>query len=185
MSATPASPAAQLRFTQTELDMLAKTADALTAYLGRPVLAEVDADEDGAEWVTFGSTLDVKDPHAAPSGLAAPQEGASAVERPGGKKDRSAGDEDRLHVQLGGKEARLLGQSGGLPESADAYDCLYLLAIQLSANKGERFVKIDEDGEESAWSDELADVLPFSLDEEELPPLEDDDEDEEEDDDQA
>jgi hypothetical protein len=119
------------------------------------VLAEVDADEDGAEWVTFGSTLD--------------------------EKDRSAADEDRLHVQLGGKEARLLGQSGGLPESADAYDCLYLLAVQLSANEGERFVKIDEDGEESAWSDVLAEVLPFSLDEEELPPLEDDEEDEDDD----
>jgi len=134
--------------------MLAKTADALTAYLGRPVLAEVDADEDGAEWVTFGSTLD--------------------------EKEQSAADENRLHVQLGGKDARLLGQSGGLPESGDAYDCLYLLAIQLSANEGERFVKIDDDGEESAWSDVLAEVLPFSLDEEELPPLE-DEEDEDED----
>ena len=154
MSATSSPPSAPLRFTQAELDTLAKTADALTAYLGRPVLAEVDADEDGAEWVTFGSTLD--------------------------EKERSATDEDRLHVQLGGKDARLLGQSGGLPESADAYDCLYLLAIQLSANEGERFVKIDDDGEESAWSDVLAEVLPFSLDEEELPPLE-DDEDEDED----
>ena len=159
MSASSSSPSAPLRFTQAELDMLAKTADALTAYLGRPVLAEVDADEDGAEWVTFGSTLD--------------------------EKDRSAADEDRLHVQLGGKEARLLGQSGGLPESADAYDCLYLLAIQLSANEGERFVKIDDDGEESAWSDVLSEVLPFSLDEEELPPLEDDEDDDDEDEDKA
>lgn len=152
MSATSSS--APLQFTQAELDMLAKTADALTAYLGRPVLAEVDADEDGAEWVTFGSTLD--------------------------EKEQPAADENRLHVQLGGKDARLLGQSGGLPESGDAYDCLYLLAIQLSANEGERFVKIDDDGEESAWSDVLAEVLPFSLDEEELPPLE-DEEDEDED----
>ena len=152
MSATSFPSPAPLRFTQAELDILAKTADALTAYLGRPVLAEVDTDEDGAQWVTFGSTLD--------------------------EKDRSAADEDRLHVQLGGKDAHLLGQRGGLPESADAYDCLYLLAIQLSANEGERFVKIDSDGEESAWSDELAEVLPFSLEEEELPPLEDDDEDE-------
>lgn len=156
MSATPTSPIAPLRFTQAELDMLAKTADALTAYLGRPVLAEVGADEDGAEWVTFGSTLD--------------------------EKDKSASDEDRLHVQLGGKDARLLGQSGGLPESADAYDCLYLLAIQLSAGEGERFVKIDDDGEESAWSDDLAEVLPFSLAEEEPAPFDDDEEDDDEDD---
>lgn len=147
------SPFASLRFTQAELDMLAKTADALTTYLGRPVLAEVDVDEDGAEWVTFGSTLD--------------------------EKEKSAQDEDRLHVQLGGKDSRLLGQSGGLPESADAYDCLYLLAIQLSANEGERFVKIGDDGEETAWSDVLSDVLPFSLEEEELPPLEDDEDEDE------
>ena len=159
MSATPTSPAAPLRFTQAELDMLAKTADALTAYLGRPVLAEIGTDEDGAEWVTFGSTLD--------------------------EKDKSAGDENRLHVQLGGKQARLLGQSGGLPESADAYDCLYLLAVQLSASEGERFVKIDNDGEESAWSDDLAEVLPFSLAEEDLPPLEDDEDDDEDGEDDA
>ena len=152
MSASSSPPSATLRFTPAELDMLAKTADAMTAYLGRPVLAEVDTNEDGEEWVTFGSTLD--------------------------EKDRSAADEERLHVQLGGKDARLLGQSGGLPESADAYDCLYILAIQLSATEGERFVKIDSDGEESAWSDDLVEVLPFSLTEEDLPPLEDDDEDE-------
>ncbi|HEY0297310.1 MAG TPA: hypothetical protein VGC69_18425 [Bordetella sp.] len=155
MPTPPSSPAAAPRFTQAELDMLAKTADALTAYLGRPVLAEVGVDEDGVEWVTFGSTLD--------------------------EKDKSAGDEEHLHVQLGGKDARLLGQSGGLPESADTYDCRYLLAIQLSATEGERFVKLDGDGEECAWSDELAEVLPFSLEEEELPPL-DDDEDEDDDD---
>ena len=156
MSATSSSLAAQLRFTQAELDMLAKTADALTAYLGRPVLAEVDVDEDGVEWVTFGSTLD--------------------------EKDRSAADENRLHVQLGGKEARLLGQSGGLPESGDAYDCLYLLAIQLSASEGQRFVKIDGEGEEAAWSDVLSEVLPFSLQEEELPPLDDEEDDDEDND---
>jgi len=145
------SAAHPLSFTQPELGMLAKTADALTTYLGRPVLAEVDVNDDGAEWVTFGSTLD--------------------------EKEKAADEEERLHVQLGGKNARLLGQSGGLPESTEAYDCLFLLAIQLSAVEGERFVKIDHDGEESAWSDELSEVLPFSIVDEELPPP-DDDEDE-------
>jgi hypothetical protein len=144
-------PTPALRFTQPELDMLTRTADALSAYLGRPVLAEVDTGDDGAEWVTFGSSL-----------------------------DRNASAEDEaLRVQLGGKDARLLGQSGGLPPSDEPYDCRYLWAIQLSSTEGERFVKIDADGEESAWSDNLADVLPFSLEEEELPPL-DDEEDEDE-----
>ena len=51
----------------------------------------------------------------------------------------------------------------------DTYDCLYLWAIQISLNEGERFIKLDHDGEESAWSDNLEDVLPFALTEEPLP----------------
>ncbi|MNR52926.1 hypothetical protein D3C85_1728510 [compost metagenome] len=50
-------------------------------------------------------------------------------------------------------------------------------------NEGERFIKLDHDGEESAWSDSLEDVLPFALTEEPQPePTEDEDEDEDEDD---
>jgi len=155
MSASATPPASYSRFSQQELDMLAKTADAMSAYLGQPVLAEVAAGEEGMEWVTFGVPLD-------------------AAQEP---------DEERLHVQLGGSGARLLGQRGGLPDSAEAYDCLYLWAIQISAAEGERFVKLDQDGEEAAWSDMLADVLPFSLEEEPLPdPDEDEDEEEDEDD---
>lgn len=149
-----ASSMPALRFAQTELDMLAKTADALSAYLGQPVLAEVGTSDEGAEWAAFGTPFD----------------------------EGEAADTQRPRVQLGGLGARLLGQSGGLPESDQPYDCLFLWAVQLSAVEGERFVKIDADGEESAWSDELAEVLPFSLAEEPLPPLEDDEDDDEEDD---
>ncbi|WP_144636628.1 hypothetical protein [Bordetella genomosp. 13] len=154
MSASATPPASLARFSPSEIDMLAKTADAMSAYLGQPVLAEVGTDEAGLEWVSFGMPLAEDD---------------DAEEQP-------------LHVQLGGTGTRLLGQRGGLPESADPYDCLFLWAIQISTNEGERFVKIDQDGEESAWSDELVDVLPFSLQDEALPPDDEDYDDEDEDD---
>ncbi|WP_459617165.1 hypothetical protein [Bordetella sp. 2513F-2] len=152
-SATPPTPSS--RFSEQELDMLARTADAMSAYLGKPVLAEVDQDEDGNEWVTFGVPLD---------------------------RDAKPGEE-QVRVQLGGDAARLLGQRGGLPD-ADAYDCLYLWAVQLTQEPGERFVKIDQDGEASAWSDALADVLPFALSDAPLEPGDLDDEDDEDEDDE-
>lgn len=157
MSASAQPSAAPLRFTPADLDMLAKTADALSAYLGQPVLAEVNTAEEGVEWVAFGVAL-----------------------------DDSAEDEDaRPHVQMGGAGARLLGGRGGLPDIAtQTYDCLYLWAIQLSSIEGERYIKLDQEGEECAWSEVLADVLPFDLSEttDDLDALDDDDEDDEDDD---
>jgi hypothetical protein len=146
-------------FQTAELDMLAKTADALSAYLGKPVLAEVNSSEDGLEWVIFGMPLEKNAP-----------------------KDENEYDPARgQRVQMGGPDARLLGSRGGLPDTdEEAYDCLYLLAIQITPIEGERFVKLNQDAEESAWSDTLADVLPFALSDEDLCPL---DEDELEDDD--
>jgi len=140
-------------FSAPELDMLAKTADALSAYLGKPVLAEVVLGDEGTEWVTYGVPMD----------------------------ENAKVDEEQIHVQLGGPGARILGNRGGLPQSDDdTYDCLYLWAVQISLNDGERFIKLDQDGEESAWSDNLEDVLPFALSEE--PQANPDEEEEEEDD---
>ena len=153
MSASATPPASLTHFSPPELDMLAKTADALSAYLGKPVLAEVVLGEEGTEWVTYGVPMD----------------------------EKAETDEEQTHVQMGGPGARLLGNRGGLPQSDDdTYDCLYLWAIQISLNDGERFIKLDHDGEESAWSDNLEDVLPFALTEEPQP---DPDEEEEEEDD--
>jgi hypothetical protein len=148
--------------------MLAKTADALTAYLGKPVLAEVGTSEEGTEWVTFGIPL---------------QEGAA-------EESGKEGADEPVHVQMGGPDARLLGARGGLPAADDeSYDCLYLWAIQITLSEGERFVKLDHDGEESAWSDSLEDVLPFVLNDGGLAAVDgelmfsaDDDEDEDDDD---
>ena len=47
MSASATPPASLTHFSASELDMLAKTADALSAYLGKPVLAEVVLGDDG------------------------------------------------------------------------------------------------------------------------------------------
>lgn len=127
---------APLVFTSEELDMLGRTADALSAYMGKPVLAEViDATETGFEWVLFALPLETNDD-------------AREV----------------VAVQVGGTGSRILGHKGGL-EIADGeiYQCRYLWAIQLSDIEGVRFIKVDEEGDEVAWSDDLNTMLPFAL----------------------
>ncbi len=135
MSASATPPTTLTHFSAPELEMLAKTADALSAYLGKPVLAEVGLGDEGTEWVTFGVPLD----------------------------EKATTSDEQIHVQLGGPGARLLGSQGGLTIPDDTFDCLYLWAIQISLTEGERFIKLDQEGEESAWSDNLDDMLPFAL----------------------
>src|SRR5690606_14237158 len=111
MSASATPPASLTHFSAQELDMLAKTADALSAYLGKPILAEVVLGDEGTEWVSFGMPV-----------------------------DQNAPDDEQPHVQLGGPQSRLLGNRGGLnPTDRDTYDCLYLWAIQITLAEGERF----------------------------------------------
>lgn len=125
-----------LVFTADELDMLGRTADALSAYMGKPVLAEViDPEETGFEWVLFAIPLDVSDDA-----------------------------ENITIVQVGGQGSRVLGNAGGLDMSeGDVFDCEYLWAIQLSDLEGVRFIKVDHEGEETGWSDDLRDLLPFVI----------------------
>ena len=132
MSAT--SP--NLTFTDEELDLIGRTADALSAYMGKPVLAEViDAEETGYEWICFAVPLETE-----------------------------SSTDDIVVVQVGGAGARILGNKGGLDmDAADIYDCEYLWGIQLSDLEGVRFIKVDHEGEEVAWSDDLRTVLPFML----------------------
>lgn len=132
MSSIPAP----LVFTQEEIDLIGRTADALSAYMGKPVLAEIiDAAETGFEWVVFAVPLE-------------------------DKTDES----DMVIVQVGGPDGRLVGQKGGLELEADtAYHCQYLWAIQLTDIEGVRFIKLDGEGEEIGWSDDLASLLPFAL----------------------
>jgi hypothetical protein len=153
----PPSPTPPLVFNAAELDLLGRTADALSAYMGKPVLAEViDAAETGFEWVIFAIPLaddDTEDNHIA--------------------------------VQIGGPGARILGNAGGLSiDSGDVYSCEYLWAIQLSPLEGVRFIKVDQEGNEIAWTDDLRELLPFALtDEPSSDDLEDDELDPDDDDD--
>ncbi len=146
--------APDLVFTADELETLGRTADALSAYLGRAVLAEViDAEETGFEWAIFAVPLD---------------------------KDE---DESKFTVvQIGGEGARVLGNRGGLePDDMSVYACRYLWAVQLSDAEPVRFIKVDEEGEEVAWTETLEELLPFALKDDAFAP---DDEDDEDDDDQ-
>lgn len=133
MSHTQETP---LVFTADELDLIGRTADALSAYMGKPVLAEIiNADETGFEWVLFAVPLDVEDQA-----------------------------DDLVIVQVGGPDARIIGNQGGLViADGEVFECEYLWAIQLSDLEGVRFIKVDQEGDEIAWSEQLRDVLPFVM----------------------
>lgn len=135
MSDSPRSPDT-LRFTDPELDTLARTADAMSAWIGKPVLAQVvDAAETGYEWVVFAIPLL---PH----------------------QDTS----DITVVQVGGPDTRIIGSQGGLNLAEnELYDCEYLWAIQLSDLQGVRYIKIDDTGEEVAWTNDLTEIIPFDV----------------------
>jgi hypothetical protein len=151
----PSTKDIALVFTPDELDLLGRTADALSAYMGKPVLAQViDAEETGFEWVIFAIPLGV---------------------------DEDV--EDQVVVQIGGAGARVLGNQGGLIlADGDVFDCDYLWAIQLSDLEGVRYIKVDQEGDEIAWTDDLKEILPFAV-LDELPPEDEDENDDEEDDD--
>lgn len=132
-----AMPPPLLTFTPTETDLLARTADALCAWLGKPVLAEIVAQpEEGFEWALFAVPLTPQDDP----------------------------DDEAARVQVGGPGARVLGSQGGLNlADGQAVDCHLLWAVQLSDALDSRFIKVDATGEEVAWSDDLGDLLPFNL----------------------
>lgn len=129
---------ALLSFTPDEILRLGHTADALCAYLGKPVVAEIVAEPDeGFEWVLFAIPLGPQDTN-----------------------------EEIVHVQVGGPGARVLGSQGGLNfRDGRPLDCQLLWAIQLSAEVDSRFIKVDAHGDEAGWSDELGELLPFGLEE--------------------
>ncbi|NYT58878.1 hypothetical protein H0A65_08070 [Alcaligenaceae bacterium] len=133
MSTNETSP---LVFTDEELDLLGRTADAMSAYMGKPVLAEImDADETGFEWVIFAVPLDIQD-----------------------------NPDDHVVVEIGGANARYAGNTGGMTmKEGDVFDCEYLWAIQLSDLEGVRYIKVDHEGDEIAWTDRLQDILPFIM----------------------
>jgi len=124
-----------LCFTDDELDVFARVADAMTANLGKPVLAEIVAeDEIGAQCVLFALPL-----------------------QPG------EADDDVVKVSLGGAQARFVGNCGGLAIDDEALECALLWAVQRSNLGGVRFIRLDAQGEEVAWGATLAEILPFAI----------------------
>lgn len=128
------------KFTSEEVELLAKTADALSAYLGKPVLAEIDETDEGYEWIAFATPLEVNKP----------------------------ADPQAVLMTMGGPGARLIGVSALLEDFKQVvYECEFLWGIQI----GEpplRFTRIDYQGEEVDWSEDLVMLLPFGLDDDDL-----------------
>lgn len=131
------SPDPDLVFTQEEIDLIGHTADALSAYMGKPVLAEImDADETGAEWVAFGIPLAI---------------------------DGTIDEDSTVLIQLGGPGARYAGNRGGLDTGDDIYDCECLWIVQLSDDESARYVKVDPLSQEYVAGNELRELLPFDV----------------------
>ena len=119
--------------------MLGRTADALSAYMGSVVLAEVGRNED-TEWVIFGRAI--------------------------GEDEEI--EKDILHVQMGGPGTKVLGQQGGLNATSERFDCAFLWAVEITDDPDDRFVRLDQDGEVFDAASELSTLLPFSLEEPEV-----------------
>lgn len=132
-------PQHSLKFSDPEIRMLGSTADALSAYMGAAVLAEI-GDTDGAQWVIFARALDQ---HVEPA-------------------------ESIVHVQMGGPGSVVLGQCGGLATDEISYDCELLWAIEITDDPEDRFVRLTPEGEAFDAAAELAELLPFSLAEPEI-----------------
>lgn len=163
MATQPSS--SPLGFSEAELALLARTADALTAFTGRPVLAETGITDD-VPWVVFGVPL-----------------------HPDDEEDDESNDETIVWKMGSAPGVEWVGNAGGLaPRPDDIFECQLLWAIQITPVEGERFIKLDEHGEVVAWSDDLSDLLPFVVDgewrDDVLLVPEDDDDDDEDDDDQ-
>jgi len=125
-----------LTFSNTEIELLARTADALSAYIGKPVLAEImDAEETGYEWVAFAIPLDIN-------------EDASNIPV----------------IQIGGANTRLIGSQGGVHlDTNETYSCRFLWAIQCADIGPIRYIKVNQEGDEIGWAEELIELLPFDF----------------------
>lgn len=140
----------KLKFTPEEADLIGRTADALSAYMGKPVLAEIVTEDPEFEWALFAIPLQ-------------PEE------------------DDGVFVQVGGHKSKILGNAGGLDLSdGKPIDCELLWAIQLTNQENIRFIKVDTTGEEVAWTETILEMLPFDLQEPQLPSEDESDDDESE-----
>lgn len=136
-----------LLFSTEDIELLARTADALSSYLGKPVLVEVvSAAETGFEWAVFAIPLDINED-----------------------------DSDIPVVQIGGANTRLLGSQGGVQVNEnETYTCRLMWAIQRTEDEDVNYIKVNHEGDENGWGETLQDVLPFDLSSDPLADDEDD-----------
>lgn len=142
-----------LVFTQEEIELIGHTADAMSAYMGKPVIAEIMGAEDtGAEWAAFGIPLGIDD---------------------------EIDEDSTVVIQLGGPDAHYAGNRGGIDDK-DAYSCECLWIIQLSDDEDARYLKVDPLTQEYEASGDLRELLPFNISDESFTAeaLEDSDDDE-------
>lgn len=127
---------AALVFSTEDIELLARTADALSSYLGKPVLVElIDASETGFEWAIFAIPLDINED-----------------------------DNDIPVVQIGGANAQLLGSQGGVHVNEnETYTCRFMWAVQRTDLDPVKYIKVNHHGEENAWGETLQEILPFDL----------------------
>ena len=83
---------------------------------------------------------------------------------------------------MGGPGSRLVSESSDLENPEDEiYACEFLWGIQITDIENARFVRIDFEGEEVEWGDDLEEMLPFGMKEPEPgEQVEDDEEDDDE-----
>ena len=164
-------------FTDDELEVLAKTADVLSAWTGKCVLCEKNITDEGVELAIFAQVLDQDD--IGQTADADEAEEAHAIE------DKEEGQ----FLLLGGADSSILGNAGGLSDiNTQVYECRLLFSIMFNAEEGqfaERFILVNDEFELVTSSDELEELVPFSLREvDDLDDWDDDDWDDHDDDDE-
>ncbi|WP_028357035.1 hypothetical protein [Brackiella oedipodis] len=122
-------------FSQNELNLLADTADALTAWTGQAVICSIlDLPNGGPQCAVFAMVA--------------------------GKDEEIAEDQE---IVLGGEVSKVLGNAGGVTEiHKTPYLCKILWSVVV-AHDQERFLKFDANGEIIDHAEDLEEILPFSF----------------------
>lgn len=143
-------------FTEEELDALAKTADVLSAWTGKCILCEKNMTDEGLEVAIFAQVLDSDE---VTKNIADADESVEthAVE------DKQEGQ----FLLLGGANSSILGNAGGLTDiDTQIYECRLLFSIMFNAEEGdfeERFILVNDEFELVTTSDNIEELVPFSL----------------------
>lgn len=162
-------------FTEEEIDALSKTADVLSAWTGKCILCEKNMTENGSEVAIFAQVLDEEE---VVKNISDADESVEAHTV-----------EDKVEGQfllLGGADSSIIGNAGGLTDiGSEIYECRLLFSIMFNEDEGqfiERFILVNDEFEMVTSSDNLEELVPFSLREvDDLEEWDDDDWDDDED----